>query len=149
MFWENQQINQAGALLRDKFVRWEVMQGSYSLAFISVILFTAALYIRPTELFPTFFAAFPIQFAKIFAITAPVIFFFSRIIGGQQVFLMTKELKMAFCILGLAILLMPFSINADDTWKELNELYIKVVLIFGFLRNNSSCAASSEMNLEE
>lgn len=133
MFWETQQINQAGALLRDKFVRWEVMQGSYSLAFISVMLFTAALYIRPTELFPTFFEAFPIQFAKIFAITAPVIFFFSRIIGGQQVFLMTKELKMAFCILGLGILLMPLSINPDDTWKELNELYLKVVLIFGLL----------------
>ncbi len=133
MFWEAQQINQAGALMRDKLVRWEVMQGSYSLAFIAVFLFTAALYIRPTEMFPTVFEAYPIQFAKIFAVTAPLIFFFSRIIGSQEVFLWTKELKMAFIILGLGILLMPLSINADDTWKELNELYLKVVLIFALL----------------
>ena len=129
--WDELKLTHAGALVRDKLVRFNPMPGSYTLAYLAVWFFTAALYIRPTELFPDLFEAYPIQFAKIFAVTAPAIFFFSRIIGGEPLFLMTKELKMALIILGLAILLMPLSINKDDTWKELNDLFIKVILMFG------------------
>ena len=133
MFWEELQLKQAGALMRDKLVRWEVMQGSYSLAYLALFLFTAALYIRPTELFPTIFEAYPIQFAKIFAVTAPLIFFFSRSIGSQSLFHMTREVKMAFVILAVAFVLMPISINFDDSWKEFNDNYLKVALIFGLM----------------
>ena len=133
VMWENLALTRAGALVRSKLVQFSPVPGSYTLAYLSVWLFTAALYIRPTELFPVFFEAYPIQFAKIFAITAPLIFFFSRIIGNEPLFLMTKELKMALIILSIAVLTWPLSINKDDTWKELNDLFIKVVLIFGLL----------------
>lgn len=131
--WRDNEADYAGSLLREKLLRFQIKQGSYLLAFIFVWLFTLALYLRPQELFPTFFEAYPVQFAKVFAITAPVIFFVSRILGGEKLFLWETELKMAFAILGLGLLFYPISIEPADTWKEINELYLKVVLIFGLL----------------
>lgn len=131
--WRENESDFAGSLLREKLLRFEIKQGSYLLAFIFVWLFTLALYLRPQELFPTFFEAYPIQFAKLFATTAPVIYFASRLLGGEKLFLWETELKMAFAILGLGLLFYPISIEPADTWKEIDELYLKVVLIFALL----------------
>ncbi len=131
--WRENETEFAGALVRAKLLRFDINQGSYLLAFIFVWLFTLALYLRPQDLFPTFFEAYPIQFAKVFAITAPLIFFASRLLGGEKLFLWETELKMAFAILGLGLLFYPISIEPADTWKEITDLYLKVVLIFGLL----------------
>lgn len=131
--WRENESDFAGAFLREKLLRFEIRQGSYLLAFIFVWLFTLALYLRPQELFPTFFEAYPVQFAKLFATTAPLIYFASRLLGGEKLFLWETELKMAFAILGLGLLFYPISIEPADTWKEINDLYLKVVLIFGLL----------------
>ncbi len=131
--WRANEADFAGSLLREKLLRFEIKQGSYLLAFIFVWLFTLALYLRPQELFPTFFEAYPIQFAKLFATTAPLIYFASRLLGGEKLFLWETELKMAFAILGLGLLFYPISIEPADTWKEINDLYLKVVLIFALL----------------
>lgn len=133
MAWRDNEVEFAGTLRREKLVHFDVKQGSYLLAFIFVWCFTLVLYLRPNELFPKFFEEYPIPLAKIFALTAPAIFFFSRAIGGERLFLWQRELQMAFAILGLAVLFYPFSIDKADTWRELSDLYLKVVLMFGLL----------------
>ncbi len=133
MAWRDNEVGFAGTLRRAKLLNFDVKQGSYLLAFIFVWCFTLVLYLRPNELFPKFFEEYPIPLAKIFAVAAPAIFFFSRAISGEKLFLWQRELKMVFVILGLAVLFYPFSINKEDTWRELSELYIKVVLMFGLL----------------
>src|SRR5262245_11361107 len=125
MVWRDNEVEFAGTLQRKKLLNFDVKQGSYLLAFIFVWGFTLVLYLRPNELFPQFFEEYPIPLAKIFAVAAPAIFFFSRAIRGERLFLWQRELKMAFIILGLAVLFYPFSINKEDTWRELSELYIK------------------------
>ncbi|MBI1765623.1 MAG: O-antigen ligase family protein [Acidobacteria bacterium] len=131
--WRANESDFGGALVREKLLHFDLKQNSYRLAFVFAWLFTLVLYVRPQELFPHLFAAYPIQLPMLFATAAPVAFFAARALGGERLFLWTKELQMAFVILALAILFYPLSIDKAVTWKEWNENYLRVFLIFGIL----------------
>jgi putative inorganic carbon (hco3(-)) transporter len=131
--WRESEADHAGSLLREKLLFFRPKEGSYLLAYVFVWLFTLVLYVRPQELFPHLFEHYPVQLAKLFATLAPVIFFTSRLLSSERLFLWTKELQMAFAILVLGILFYPFSIEPADTWREWYEIYLKVFLIFAIL----------------
>jgi putative inorganic carbon (HCO3(-)) transporter len=131
--WRDNEAGFAGSLLREKLLHFTPKEGSYLLAYVFVWLFTLVLYVRPQELFPTLFEHYPIQLARVFATLAPVIFFASRLLSSERLFLWTRELQMAFVMLVLGILFYPLSINKDDTWREWYEIFLKVFLIFGIL----------------
>jgi len=133
MMWRDNEADYAGSLVRPKLLHFTPKEGSYMLAYIFVWLFTLVLYVRPQELFPNFFEHYPVQLAKIFATLAPLVFFASRALSSERLFLWTRELQMAFAILALGILFYPLSIDQTDTWREWYENYLKVFLIFGIL----------------
>ena len=107
--------------------------GAHTLAFYGVYFFTFLLYVRPNETFPGVFGTFPL--AKIVAIATPLIYLFSKMQSGEKLLIFPRELKMAYVLCLMAVLLIPIAVVAQNSIDALTESYSKVLIIFTLLIN--------------
>ncbi|MDX2044074.1 MAG: O-antigen ligase family protein [Acidobacteriota bacterium] len=107
--------------------------GKLGFAFAGTYLFTLLLYLRPNELFPEIFGTLSI--IKFIAISALLAYVGGKLSSGEPLTIMTIEVKMILVMVGLCLLLLPVSLNPGDSWKEFNDTFSKVVLIFILMVN--------------
>lgn len=110
-----------------------VSSGKLGFAFAGTYLFTVMLYLRPNELFPEIFGTLSI--IKFIAISALLAYVGGKLSSGEPLTIMTIEVKMILAMVGLCLLLLPVSLNPGDSWKEFNDTFSKVVLIFILMVN--------------
>jgi O-antigen ligase len=106
-------------------------RAAHRLAFIGIWLFTLLLYVRPAELAPGVFSAFPI--VKIIAIITPLVYLSSKLMRRERMMNWTIELKMVLVIGALGVLMLPFAHAKEDTINVLSETFSKVIIIFALM----------------
>lgn len=103
------------------------------LAFLSLLLFTSLLYLRPNDLLPQVFGSFP--FAKIAMGLAILTWLGSRFTRGEKLMTWSTEVKMVLLIGLVAILTLPFATWRAESVNVLIEQYAKIICVFVLLVN--------------
>jgi len=110
-----------------------VERGEHALAFAGLFLFTLLLYMRPNEMFPEVFGAFPL--IKIVGVLALATYTFSRLGRGQSLTTWPLELKMLGAIILLGVIFMPIAKTPQDSIDVLTDELLKVACIFVLMIN--------------
>ena len=103
------------------------------IAFGGLFLFTLMLYIRPNDLIPGAFEAFPI--VKIVAVFTILAYLGSRISNGQRLTIWPLEMKMLAVILLLGIAFTPVAVSPKTSIDTMTDSFLKVVTIFVLIMN--------------
>jgi O-antigen ligase len=110
-----------------------IKRDRYPVAFAGVVLFTLLLYLRPQELFPEFFGAFPL--VKLVGAGTLAAYVFGRLYWGEKITILPTELKMVLAIWALGWVMMPFAQEPGRSLELLTDTYLKVALIFMLMIN--------------
>ncbi len=102
-------------------------------AFGGLFIFTLLLFVRPNDLLPGVFGAFP--FAKIVALFSISIYVFTRLARAQTISILPKELQMIGLMIFLALLLMPIALEPRRTLNILTDTFLKIVIVFMLMIN--------------
>jgi O-antigen ligase len=108
-------------------------RGNHGLAFAGLFLFTLLLYLRPNEMFPELFGAFPL--VRIVAILALATYVISRLASGQSLTSWPLELKMLAAIILLGLIFIPIAKEPGDSWDVLTDNLLKIGCIFVLMIN--------------
>ncbi|HEY6331892.1 MAG TPA: O-antigen ligase family protein [Blastocatellia bacterium] len=107
--------------------------GGQRISYFALYVFTLLLYLRPQELFATFFGDFPL--VKIVAILALATYVFGRIVSGERVTIWPIELKMLSLICALGLLFAFVARSPADSFDVLTDTLLKVVAVFVLMIN--------------
>jgi O-antigen ligase len=102
-------------------------------AFVGVVLFTLLLYLRPQEMFPELFGAFPL--VKLVGAGALAAYILGRLHRGERITILPTELKMVFTIWTLGWVMLPFAQEPGRSLEMLTDTYLKVTLVFMLMVN--------------
>ncbi len=111
----------------------ENKNGSHSLAFAGLFLFTLLLYARPQELFPQLFGELPL--VKIIAIGTLIAYTGGKLRAGESFTIWPLEMKMLALILLLGIAFVPVAVWPAHSIDLLTDSFFKVVTIFVLMIN--------------
>jgi O-antigen ligase len=103
------------------------------LAYIATLVFSALLYLRPHEIYPSIFGILPL--AKIVAIVSISAYLIARLRTGEQITIWPIELKLILFIFFLGVLFMPMAASPGMSFDKLNDPFSKVVMIFFLMIN--------------
>ena len=107
--------------------------GSHPLAYAGLFLFTLLLYVRPNELFPDVFGAFPIM--KIVAGLTLIVYITGKLGHGERLSIWPLEMSMLAVIIFLGIILTPIAAAPSASIDLLTDTFFKVVVIFVLMIN--------------
>lgn len=107
--------------------------GSHPLAFAGLFVFTLLLYVRPNELFPDLFGAFPIM--KIVAILTLIVYIGGKLGHGERLSTWPLEMSMLAAIILLGVILTPISAAPGASIDLLTDTFFKVTVIFVLMIN--------------
>jgi putative inorganic carbon (hco3(-)) transporter len=107
--------------------------GSQRVSYVALYVFTFFLYMRPQELFATFFGDFPL--VKIIAILALATYISGRLLAGERVTIWPIELKMLSLICALGVLFAFTARSPADSFNVLTDTLLKVVAVFVLMIN--------------
>jgi len=101
-------------------------------AFWSMVTFTGILLLAPQAYFP---ALAPLRLAFWAAVIAVVAYVADRLARGVPIIVMSRELRVAACLAGWALLTVPLSLWPGGSLQRLQDGYLKSLVIFYLLSN--------------
>lgn len=101
-------------------------------AFWALMVFTGILLLAPQAIFP---ALAPFRIALLAAGMAAVTHVLDRWIAGRAVTILTRETKIAACLLGWVIVTIPFSYHPGGSVETLADLFLKSLVLFLLIVN--------------
>ena len=106
---------------------WLVRRG-HLVSFIGLFLFTAVLYFRPYELFPSLSAFSSIAFYLAAATLA--VFLPSQFMVEGNLTARPTEVNLVLLLAVTALLSIPLAINPLEAWQTFNDIFLKAVAMF-------------------
>jgi O-antigen ligase len=103
------------------------------LAYLATLVFSALLYLRPHEIYPSIFGVLPLP--KIFAIVSISAYLIARLRAGERITIWPIELKLIFFIFFLGVLFTPMAASPGMSIDKLNDPFSRVVMIFFLMIN--------------
>lgn len=125
--------------------RW-VSSDGHDLSFRGVVLFAIVLFYRPHEL--TESLGWTEASASLIAIATIVIFLPSQLLLEHRLTIWTTEVKCAVCLLVLALLTIPLAIDPALAIETLQNLFVKVVIVFVILTNTVRTQANLSLMIK-
>lgn len=122
---ENKRIEKDSSLLSGE--RWLERNG-HTLTYIGLYLFSLMVFFRPYEIFPSL--SFLSATAVYFAIATLLIYIPTQLSTEGNLTVLTTEVKCILVLVLLALLTIPIAKSPAMAWKEFNEPFVKVVLMF-------------------
>jgi putative inorganic carbon (HCO3(-)) transporter len=115
------------AVQQKKNEGWVARRG-HALSFAGLFLFTAILYFRPYELFPSLSALSTMAFWAA-AITL-LLYIPSQLITEGNLTARPREVTLIFLLSLTGLLSIPLAIDRSDAWTTFNDTFIKAVVMF-------------------
>jgi O-antigen ligase len=107
--------------------RWLVRRG-HMVSFFGLFLFTAVLYYRPYELFPSLSSFSSIAFYL--AAATLVVFLPSQLMVEGNLTARPSEVNLLLLLAVTALLSIPLAINPLEAWETFNDTFLKAVVMF-------------------
>ena len=104
----------------------------YPVAFWALMTFFFILLLAPQAFFP---ALVPFRIALLAAAVAAGAYVLSRAASGRPIIVLTREMKIAGCLFGWAILTIPFAYHPGGSVATLTDLFLKSLLLFWLIAN--------------
>jgi len=104
------------------------LKRGHALSYAGLFLFTAVLYFRPYELFPSLSAFSSIAFWL--ALLTLIIFFPSQLALEGRLTARPPEVNLVLLLVAAALLSIPLAISRGDAWETFYDPFIKAVLMF-------------------
>jgi probable O-glycosylation ligase (exosortase A-associated) len=101
-------------------------------AFWALMVFMGILLVAPQIIFPVFA---PLRIALLAAGVAVIAHVLDRWFAGRPVTVVTREMKIAVCLLGWAIVTIPFSYWPGGSVAALTDLFLKSLVLFWLIAN--------------
>ena len=103
-----------------------------SVAFWALMTFTFILLLAPQAIFP---ALLPFRIALLAAAVAAGAHVLSRVAAGRPIIIPTREMKIAACLLGWAVVTIPFSIWPGGSVGTLTDLFLESLALLWLIAN--------------
>jgi O-antigen ligase len=98
-----------------------------SVAFWALMTFTFILLLAPQGMFPVLA---PLRIALLAAVVAAGAHVVSHVAAGRPIIVLTREMKIAGCLLGWATVTIPFSYWPGGSVATLTDLFLKSLVLF-------------------
>jgi O-antigen ligase len=102
------------------------------IALWALMAFTGILLLAPQAIFP---ALAPFRIALLAAGVAVIAHVLGRWVAGRPITIVTREMKIAVCLLGWAIVTVPFSYWPGGSVATLTDLFLKSLVLFLLIVN--------------
>src|SRR5262245_25742325 len=104
-------------------------------AFWALMIFMSILFLSPQSAFP---ALATFRIALLVACVAAIAHFLDRSAAGRPISLVTREMKIAACLLGWAIVTVPFSFWPGGSVEVVSDQFLKSLMLFWLIANTVS-----------
>ncbi len=101
-------------------------------AFWALMVFMGIVLLAPQVIFP---ALAPLRIALLTAGVAVIAHVLDCLTAGRPITIVTREMKIAVCLLGWAIISVPFSLWPGGSVDILADLFLKVLVLFWLIAN--------------
>lgn len=112
---------------KKNLLRFDILKRGHAVSFFGLLLFTAFVYLRPYELFPSL--PFPESSAKWLALVTLIAFVPSQLGLEGNFTTRPREVNLVLLLALAALLSVPFAINPSEAWDNFTE-FLKVVTMF-------------------
>ena len=109
-------------------IRAKLIKNGHFLSYVGLFLFTAVLYFRPYELFPSLSSFDKLAFAL--AIVTLIIFFPAQLVAEGNLTFRPREVNLVLLLTVCGLFSIIPAISPSEAWTEFNDVFIKAVLMF-------------------
>jgi putative inorganic carbon (hco3(-)) transporter len=122
----------ASSSFSSKKDNWIIKHG-HTITYVGLFLFTAVLYFRPYEMFPSLHNFSSIAFWL--ALFTLIVFIPTQLTLEGNLTARPREVNLILLLGLFALLSMPLAIRPQEAWDEFSNLFIKVVIMFTIMVN--------------
>jgi len=111
---------------------------STRVAFWALMIFMGIMLLAPQAIFPVLA---PLRIALLTASVAVIAHVLDCLTAGRPIAIVTRELRIAACLLGWAAISVPFSLWPGGSLTTLTDLFLKAIVLFWLVSNTVTTVA--------